>query len=156
MQPSDEAGLCDYSYLTHRLQNELSRAERHGRSLSLVRLEIDNPTALEATSRKQQLRVNRLLSQGCRKTDVAGHHVEGGYALILPETGASGAFTVAERIREELTAQGNSELKLSASAGVASYPAHAANLDDLIKQASNALELAKNSGRNRVCSPENP
>lgn len=155
MLPRDEAGLCNSFYLVHRLETEMKRAERHGRSLSLVRLEIDNPSALEKIPKKHRSKINSIFSQNCRQSDVVGYHQESGYALILPETGASGAFTVAERIREKIAGE-NLESKLTASAGVASYPAHAANLDDLVKQASNALEIAKSTGRNRVCAPENP
>lgn len=155
MLPRDETGLCNSSYLTHRLETELKRAERHGRSLSLVRLEIDDPNALEKIPRKRRSKITSILSQNCRESDVVGYHPEAGYCFILPETGASGAFTLAERIREKLAAE-NLESRLTASAGVASYPAHAANLDDLVKQASNALEIAKSTGRNRVCVPENP
>ena len=42
---------------------------------------------------------------------------------------------------------------ITASLGVATYPLHASSRDLLVTTADRALYHAKNTGRNRVCSP---
>jgi len=76
--------------------------------------------------------------------------------MILPSTPKSEARTVAERIRQSIESQSLKDLehpsgRLTASLGIASYPADATNADDLLHCADSGMYLAKSRGKNLVC-----
>ena len=76
------------------------------------------------------------------------------FAVVLPETCAEEALTVAERIRVSVDnlvlPYGNRHIKLSISIGVASLSDEISNISTLLKLADNALYVAKADGRNKV------
>ena len=75
--------------------------------------------------------------------------------VILPNTGQSGALTLAERFRETIAEHpfqmpnGDTQ-QLTVSIGVASFPDDAADSSSLFLAADAALYQAKNHGRNRT------
>ena len=83
------------------------------------------------------------------------------FAIILPETNKAIAYAIAQRIRQrvrEIAFEGEKTQPqgiLTISIGVASFPEDATSKDDLIKRADEALYLAKESGRDRVCLSDN-
>ncbi|MCP4041126.1 MAG: GGDEF domain-containing protein [Gammaproteobacteria bacterium] len=88
--------------------------------------------------------------------DIAARFGGEEFAVILPQTGLSGAVSVAEQIRKAISsgelknkAKGGTYGKVTISIGVAQF--YASNRpNDLIQRADRALYLAKNRGRNRV------
>lgn len=78
-------------------------------------------------------------------------------AIVLPDTDADGAQVAADKVRRALGERRLDEgLRVAASLGVASCPAHATTSADLVRKADQALYRAKELGRNRleVWSPE--
>lgn len=73
------------------------------------------------------------------------------FIILLPNTAAREAYTMAERLRETLE-KNDSPLgrPVTISAGVASFPEMAANSTDLLDLADKALYEAKKAGRNCV------
>ena len=75
--------------------------------------------------------------------------------MILPETDLEQGFIAAERFRaavegtEVKGARGGSR-RLTISAGVGCYPAHASNINELVELTDAALYTSKRTGRNRV------
>ena len=69
---------------------------------------------------------------------------------------AEGAEALAERLRRVIAAtdftvtEGDPPVRMAVSIGVASYPAMAANMDDLVARADAALYAAKRAGKDRV------
>lgn len=158
-------GLYNYRYLQQRLQLELERARRYTRPLSLVMADLDdfklyNDTYGHLKGDVVLAEVAELFRASCRELDVLARYGGEEFAFILPETDASGAFVVAEKIREATAQQrfigeGNQRnVRLTASLGVASFPHHASDLEGLLREADDALYTAKTSGRNRVCGPK--
>lgn len=78
------------------------------------------------------------------------------FALILPETPYSGALKFANSLRERIANQTlehktkNERIKLTVSIGLSVYQL-GEPLETLFDRADKALYLAKNNGRNRVC-----
>ncbi len=79
--------------------------------------------------------------------------------MVLPETDAEGAFVVAEKIREAVATylfmddQEVRRVGLTVSIGLATFPALAADREELLRQADDALYQAKHLGRDRVRAP---
>jgi diguanylate cyclase (GGDEF)-like protein len=78
------------------------------------------------------------------------------FAVILPETSHDQAKAIAERFREKVEqydlSHFDENLKITVSIGVASLVQTQQNFDALFNAADEAMYLAKNSGRNQVCS----
>ena len=153
-------GLHNRRFLLMRLDQEFSRARRHGFSLSLVLFDIDqlrqiNDTyGLEAGDRAI-LEVGRVLSPLIRLEDVVGRWGENSFAAILPGTPHRGAAVFANRVRGDakifsIEADGQT-VQLRLSAGISSYDSELMNdCTDLIRATERALEEAKRRGGNRV------
>ena len=101
--------------------------------------------------------VGQLLLDTIRTSDIVARYGGEEFLLLLPETDDGGAEQFAERIRFAVESHpfGNGSqggaLKLTASIGVAVYPAaRIESVEDLLARADAALYRAKADGRNRV------
>ena len=148
-----ESGMLCYEALLYFLQYEYFRYEAYGFPLSLV--------IFDVLKRKQEASMevyDRLPSQAAsiasmridlvkRNLDVLGHFEALDYAIIMPNTKASSAAFVANRIYETLTATplfpGLDRSTLFLSFGVANLPADGDDLESLIKGAKDAKARAK-------------
>jgi diguanylate cyclase (GGDEF)-like protein len=149
-------GLSNYRHFQSILSQELGRARRHNRSLSLLLIDLDllktvndrfGHQAGDAVIRG----VARRIQQTCREIDFAARYGGEEYVVILPETDLDGALLAAERIRKDIEDTEVGEVgRISASIGVANYPVNATNREDLIRIADQALYVAKDAGRNQV------
>ncbi|HXV15164.1 MAG TPA: GGDEF domain-containing protein, partial [Gemmatimonadaceae bacterium] len=99
-----------------------------------------------------------LLQRAVRTVDTVARYGGEEFVIVLPETGRQGAMAFAERIRDKVSLHrfkvaGNREIHITASIGVATYPAMGLETpEDLFRAADAALYRAKGSGRNLVCS----
>ncbi len=95
-----------------------------------------------------------MLKEFSRSPDVACRIGGEEFLILAPSTSIDGAMQYAERIRAGVEAQpvtiAGEQLRLTVSVGVAQKSAAAAQLDQLIKRADDALYRAKHEGRNRV------
>lgn len=152
-------GLYNHRYLHERLIQEIERAERYSRPLSVVMADLDHFKRLNDTyghprGDKVLIAVAETLRQLSRASDIVARYGGEEFTLILPETQADEARVLAERARQCVAALDLSEaegeaLDLTLSLGVASY--HAGDTpESLIEAADEALYEAKREGRNRV------
>ena len=77
------------------------------------------------------------------------------FALILPDTGRDGAFSVAARIRERLASaqflhSDGLALHLTASIGLATLPDVAGSAEELLKAADTAMYKVKAAGKDGI------
>ncbi len=104
--------------------------------------------------------IARLLKEHLRRNDIAARYGGEEFLILLTETGIDGAMAVGEKIRKALSTKewklketGKTMGKITVSMGVALY-----NLNepekDFIKRADDALFMAKEKGRDRICSQE--
>jgi len=150
-------GLWNRSYFENRLAAEVSSGVRHGRTLSIVMLDVDrfktvNDRYGHGTGDEVLREVGRVFQQTARTEDVACRYGGEEFVLILPDTQAKNAATLAERIRvliEKLEVRHRSgPLTVTASFGVADT-IQSENASP-VELADAALYTAKQSGRNRV------
>ncbi len=82
------------------LGREVARAERSGRPLSIVVVEVDGAREERPVSTPAVAEVARLLSRMTRKSDISCRRGERELAVLLPGTEASGAGVLTARIRD--------------------------------------------------------
>jgi two-component system cell cycle response regulator len=143
------------------LQRRIKAAERFGRKLSLIVTDIDhfksvNDTYGHAVGDHVIRGLGEILRSLKRDTDVVARFGGEEFCILCEETDARGAALLAERVREELKARqfesDIGKLRVTCSLGVAQFPDDAKTDTQLFEVADKALYLAKQTGRDRVCS----
>lgn len=153
--------VYNYRYLKSQLQAEMRRAQRYGRPLSLVMVDLDdfksyNDEFGHVKGDVALLEIAKTIQENCRGVDVVARYGGEEFTLILPETTEEGARNVGERIRKAvdqqrfLSKENRRTERMTVSVGVASYW-EGANPNEMIKKADEALYKAKKSGKNQVC-----
>jgi diguanylate cyclase (GGDEF)-like protein len=154
-------GLSNLRELHSVLDREVERSSRFDSPLGLVMLDIDDFKRFNDLYGHQQgdevlAAVASVLREHSRDIDEPARYGGEELAVVLPETDSEGAALLAERMREAVerlrvsAASGNGKLSITASFGVASIPASAADRGSLIAAADAALYRAKRGGKNRV------
>jgi diguanylate cyclase (GGDEF)-like protein/PAS domain S-box-containing protein len=143
------------------LNEELGRAKRYKRPLSLLMLDIDHFKRVNDThghiAGDAVLRgLGHLLLKQARTTDCVCRYGGEEFTVILPETDRAAAVTIAERLRKMVEFHSfdigtSKSLRITVSIGVATYLQHAESIEALVKASDMALYAAKGAGRNRVC-----
>ena len=157
--------LYNRRYLMEKLASEIDRCQRYGRNLSLMMADIDHFKKFNDTHGHQRGDELLRLVAGefrhlVRKPDFVARYGGEEFAVVMPETGCKEAFHLAERIREAIEmlappgGESHADNRISVSVGIAELPSHAADMASLIREADDALYLAKSRGRNRVVSCE--
>lgn len=141
-----------------RLHQELSRAQRYERDLSLLIIDLDWLKAINdghghAAGDRAIEGVAAALRQTLRTADLAARYAGDEFVALLPETAAGEAMGIAQRLGERVAqlALGPQGACLSVSIGVADLAcAEARSAEDLFVAADEALYRAKAAGRNNV------
>jgi diguanylate cyclase (GGDEF)-like protein len=162
----DLTRLYNSRYLNQVLRRETKRASRSGRPLSLLFIDLDgfkgvNDTHGHLFGSRALVEAATVIRGSARETDVVARFGGDEFALILPDTGADGAYSVGERIRERiadhifLTGEGLT-IRLTASVGVATLPDVAASADELVHAADAAMYQVKARGKNGIQAAAEP
>ncbi len=158
-------GLYNRRYLEESLNRELHRADRTGRKLSLVMLDLDHFKHFNDTFGHQLgdillKEIAGVIKSRVRAGDLACRFGGEEFSLILAEVDTEGAHKCVDGIRDaikhlSLHNRGQTIGTVTASAGIATYPAHGGNSEDLIHAADSALYRAKKAGRDCIfiCEP---
>lgn len=141
------------------LELEIDRSNRYRHPLALLLLDIDhfkdyNDTYGHLEGDKVLVEFSRAIKSCLRANDSAYRYGGEEFTVLLPETGAEEAKTVAQRIRASLeemnfSPQPGSRVNKTISIGVTEY-APQEELVSFIKRADEAMYLSKQNGRNRV------
>jgi diguanylate cyclase (GGDEF)-like protein len=153
-------GLMNRRALLEALQREVERCKRLGSALSVVMIDLDhfkdvNDRHGHAMGDAVLRGVAGTLRSGIRAVDIAGRYGGEEMCLVLPDTDAAGAATVAETLRAAIAAQpyedGQQSVNITASFGVSTFAKDGYDsVDKLLRAADAALYRAKTTGRNRV------
>ena len=154
-------GLHNRRYFIERGAQELARAIRYDKPLSLLMLDIDefkqvNDTRGHRTGDLVLRHLSRMLGEALRSVDLCGRLGGEEFAVLLPETDAPAAAEIAERLRAAVAAvavvpEEGPPIRYTVSIGVTTLEHADVNIDTLLGLADQALYEAKRSGRNRVC-----
>jgi len=161
-------GLYILRYFKQRLKEELYRAERTHGQLSLMILDIDhfkrfNDTYGHPAGDTILATIAERVLANARKIDLTARYGGDEFFILLPDTSPEDALSLADRLHQAVAGEpialpDGKLIRLTVSIGIATYPTHAASIDELIKRADEALYWIKSHGRNRIrlYSPEIP
>jgi diguanylate cyclase len=151
-------GLANRRAFTARLEEELARAGRQHLPIAVLILDVDdfkaiNDTAGHAAGDEVLAALGRVLDARSRAEDIAARIGGDEFALVLAETGAAEALTVANRI-EEAFAEATSALARPATISIGLASNERSALRDLLADADAALYDKKSLGtRDRLTVP---
>nr|CRH08200.1 Conserved protein of unknown function. Containing diguanylate cyclase (GGDEF) domain [Candidatus Magnetococcus massalia] len=151
-------GLGNRSYFTNRCLEHFELARREKKLLALCYLDLDrfkpvNDNHGHATGDKLLQQVSAILKRCSRKTDVVVRlgGDEFGILIVYPEDRAA-VEMITQRIIDEVqkpTTIMGQQVQIGISIGIAMFPDHSTNLDNLMHCADAGLYEAKKSGRNQ-------
>lgn len=153
--------LFNARYFTNALDEEMVRAKRFKRPLSLIMADLDllrniNNTYGHLAGDVVLQGVARIMQEMTREYDVVARFGGEEFAVMLPETEPGDALIVAERIRERIAATefevttSVKPIRATMSFGIAGLEDSKQPVDNLIHNADVALYQAKENGRNRT------
>jgi diguanylate cyclase (GGDEF)-like protein len=158
-------GLYNRRHLEHRLEQEVTRAQRYGQPLSCLFVDADhfkriNDEFGHATGDRVLTALAQRLRSRLRASDLATRYGGEEFAVLLPQTDATNAQRLAWDIcrgvgSEPVALENGDRLSVTVSIGVAALatsdrrPARTAG-EALLEAADQSVYRAKQAGRNRV------
>ena len=147
-------------YFLERFSEELKRSRKNKLHLCFLMVDLDN--FKQFNDRYGHLVGDAILRQVAktivdmvRQIDFIGRYGGEELAIVLSETDKEQANFAAERIRQAIETAVikayDEELKVTVSIGVSTFPDSTDHMRDLIEMADQALYLAKETGKNKVC-----
>jgi diguanylate cyclase (GGDEF)-like protein len=145
------------------LQYETQRSKRQEYKFTLLLIDIDNFKVINdkyghETGDRFLVDFSNILKFAVRKGDIPARYAGDDFAAILPVCDEEQAFVVARRIRDNLREHSlalpdGNEVQHTVSIGVAVFPSHAQDAQDLFLIADSMLRHAKDSGKDDVAFP---
>lgn len=152
-------GLFNRTFFFAAVDREIARSARSGRGFCLLMMDLDelkdvNDRHGHFFGDRVLRGVGEVIRSGGRKIDTAARYGGDEFVVLLPETDPTGAYVLAEKIR-----QGVQELRIdvagttittSVSIGVVSFPEDGRTSDELMITADTSMYRSKRAGKNRV------
>jgi diguanylate cyclase (GGDEF)-like protein len=156
----DLTGLANVRAFRDVMEKEAARAVRFHHEVSVLILDIDdfkqvNDTHGHPAGDAVLRSIGRILKAESRGIDEPARYGGEEFVVALPETSPAGALELAERIHVRIAAErtrapDGSDIRVTASIGVATLPGTTIDVRELIAAADAALYEAKRTGKNRV------
>ncbi|HZA26642.1 MAG TPA: diguanylate cyclase [Actinomycetota bacterium] len=154
-------GVWNRRYLQLTLTKEIERAQRFGRPLSVLMMDIDhfklvNDAHGHHVGDEVLVELTRRTMSTIRgQIDALARYGGEEFVVVLPETPTDGAKVVADKIlavirHRPFVEDEQGGVPLTVSIGVAAFPEDAATADELVRAADLAMYRAKEAGRDRV------
>lgn len=135
-------------------------ADRNKSDLTLAYIDIDdfkpiNDNYGHTAGDKALEAFSDILKRGVRNSDVVARIGGEEFAILLPDTDVTGAYTILERLRQMVASEqleiGGDKINLSVSIGLThNQKGHELLVDQLVQQADKALYQAKSEGKNCI------
>jgi diguanylate cyclase (GGDEF)-like protein/putative nucleotidyltransferase with HDIG domain len=160
-ETDQKTGLFNHTYFKEHLENELKRANRFDRPITIIMADLDllrniNNTYGHLAGDEVLIGVANILKKSVREYDVVARFGGEEYAILMPETTLSQGYERAEAIRQavqsaEFTIPTSvTPIKATLSLGVAEREEFSQSGQDIIHNADLALYRSKLKGRNKV------
>jgi diguanylate cyclase (GGDEF)-like protein/putative nucleotidyltransferase with HDIG domain len=156
-----KTGLFNTRHFEIALRDELARATRFQRTMSVIMADLDllrdvNNTYGHLAGDAVLAGVAQIFRDQLRDYDVPARFGGEEFSILLPETPPHEAMEIAERIRHAVATSSfevetsSEPIQVTLSLGVSNYPRDGADSTTLVHQADLAVYRAKLQGRNRV------
>jgi diguanylate cyclase (GGDEF)-like protein len=152
-------GLHNRHYLSERLAEELSRARRGAYNVAFILVDLDkfkqvNDHYGHPAGDQVLIAVAKIINEQIRLSDFACRVGGEEFLIIMSPISAEIALQRAEKLRSDIGALqvrvAEQIIQVTASIGVAIYPTHAENSDEILSAVDAAMYQAKDAGRNQV------
>ena len=154
-------GVWNRRYLQLTLTKEIERAQRFGRPLSVLMMDIDhfklvNDAHGHHVGDEVLVELTRRTMSTIRgQIDSLARYGGEEFVVVLPETPSDGAKVVADKIlavirHRPFVEDDNTGVPLTVSIGVAAFPEDGSTADELVRAADLAMYRAKEAGRDRI------
>jgi diguanylate cyclase (GGDEF)-like protein/PAS domain S-box-containing protein len=149
-------GLMNRRALEDCLERELARCIRSKAQLCLLMLDVDhfknfNDSFGHVQGDEALRTIADVLRKGTRKGDLIARYGGEEFLSILPDTGATEAVRIAERLCDAVAGAGWEYRMITTSIGVATLDQRRLSTTSFLNEADQALYAAKRRGRNQVC-----
>ncbi|HVC88839.1 MAG TPA: diguanylate cyclase [Gaiellaceae bacterium] len=156
-----KTGLYNARHFAVVMQEELGRAQRFQRPMSIIMADLDllrdiNNTFGHLAGDAVLRGISEVFRHELRHYDVPARFGGEEFSILLPETPPDQAFEIADRIRRSVAARlfevetSSEPIRATISMGVAGFPRDGSDMNELVHQADLAVYRAKLQGRNRV------
>jgi diguanylate cyclase (GGDEF)-like protein len=154
-----KTGLLNARGIDERANEELARARRFGRPLSLLMIDIDNLRAINngyghLAGDAVLVAVAESFNASMRDYDLCARFGGDEFVIVLPETPANQALEIAERVKEVVGSTAlrhdDCDLSIGISIGVAMLGPHDETLSDLMRRADTGTYASKAAGGHSV------
>lgn len=142
-----DTGLFTEQYFRVTLDTRISAARRHLRPVALVLVDVVEDLQQGTPHPADASVVAEGIRQTLREADTACRLSDGTFALVLEDTPENGAVWTVERVRRGLALEHPNQTMW---AGVACYPAHAFDADEIVERAAQALQAAREWHQDRI------
>jgi diguanylate cyclase (GGDEF)-like protein len=152
--------LYNARHLNFVLETEIYRSQRYNYEFSLIFIDLDhfkniNDTYGHLTGTRLLADIGNMVKSSCRLIDFAFRYGGDEFVVLLPQTGKENAFVVARRLHKRIREstwleETGINVRITASVGVASYPADSRDKSKLLSLADEAMYLVKNTTRDSV------
>jgi len=145
-------GLYNRYYFEERMKEEIQRADRNRQCLSVLLCDVDhfkwvNDNHGHQTGDLVLKKVSEAVQEATRGIDMACRWGGDEIVVVISNSTREGILIAAERIRKRVSKIGEEcALPIDVSIGVALYPEHGWNANELIKMADRALYISKKGG----------
>lgn len=156
-----KTGLFNHPYFIEQFNNELQRANRHDRPLSIIMADLDllrniNNTYGHLAGDEVLKGIAGILKQSVREYDIVARFGGEEFAILMPETEIEKAMERAEYIRREVEAArfiiptSVDPIQATLSLGTSTRENFKQTSEEIIHNADTALYNSKVRGRNQV------
>ena len=143
-------GIRSHGYFENRVAEELDRASRYKRPLSVLMVGLDTVARSAAEGeealRRRYPKIVEYIRNMIRTMDLLAHYGKFELELLLPETDKKEAMRLAQRITTEKVF----DRQILASVGITTFPEDGRTGDILIEKSRQALKLARTKEADRV------
>jgi diguanylate cyclase len=157
-------GILNRAGYTEMVTKHYARWKRYGGALSLAVIDLDlfkeiNDRYGHAAGDKVLATVASKLKELTRESDVLCRYGGEEFVLLLPETSTNDGRTMLEKLRSHIAEcpfrYKDTPVRITMSGGVAQFQG-SDTIEAVFERADSAMYLAKQHGRNRVCTDRDP